>query len=215
MTKTNLTELVFILDRSGSMEGLEKDTIGGFNSMLIKQMAIGGEVNVTTILFDDSYEVLHKRVPIREMKPVTENEYFVRGTTALLDAIGRAIHEIEPTPKMKRSNPDADRVLVVIITDGMENSSIEYNIEKINELVFERRTKRGWEFVFLGANMDAITEAGKMGIGAECSVQFVHDSVGIDLNYEVISKAVSAFRESKWLPKQWKDTIEKDLRMRG
>lgn len=192
--KKSLTELIFILDKSGSMEGLEKDTIGGFNSMLAKQKDVEGECRITTVLFDNDYKLIHDRIDIGALSPMTEKDYYVGGSTALLDAMGRSIHKIINV--QKQSGPDyrANKVLFVIITDGEENSSREYNATMIRKLVERQKKDYGWEFIFLGANIDAIATASHFGIGADRAVDYISDSRGTDLNYKVMSEAVSAFR---------------------
>ncbi len=212
--KTNLTELVFILDRSGSMAGLESDTIGGFNSMLKKQKDEPGEAVVTTVLFDDKYELLHDRIDIKGIKPITEKEYFVRGSTALLDAIGNTISKIANVQKQTSEEHRADKVMFVITTDGMENASREYTFEKIRGMVENQKKMYGWEFIFLGANIDAISTAASFGIGADRAANFVSDSEGTNLNYKVVSEAVSAFRACS-ISDDWKEEIDKDFIRRG
>jgi len=190
------TELVFILDRSGSMGGLEKDTIGGFNSMLEKQKAVDGECLITTVLFDNNYELLHDRIDIRAVRPMTENEYRVGGSTALLDAIGRTIHKIGNAQKNTADEYRAEKVMFVIITDGEENSSREYSYARVKSLVERQKAEYGWEFIFLGANMDAIRAASRFGIGADRAVDYISDSEGTRLNFKVMSTTVARFRES-------------------
>ncbi len=213
--KENLTELVFILDRSGSMSGLETDTIGGFNSMLEKQKNESGEAFVTTVLFDDKYQLLHDRKDIKLINAITEKEYYVRGSTALLDAIGRTINNIGKTLSDTIEEERPDKVLFVIITDGMENSSREFSYEKIKEMVEHQKSKYAWDFMFLGANIDAIMTAGSFGISADMAANFISDSVGTQLNYRVVSEAVSSFRKGKKVDSSWKDEIEKDYKKRG
>lgn len=212
--KTNRTELVFILDRSGSMSGLEADTIGGFNSMLAKQKQEAGEAVVTTVLFDDRYELLHDRIDIRSVAPITDRQYFVRGSTALLDAIGRTIHKIVNVQRHTAPEYRADKVLFVITTDGYENASREYGPEQIKALVEREQKEFGWEFLFLGANIDAIAAAKQFGIGADRAVNFHADSEGTRLNYEVVSEAVSCLRTCAAVPPDWKAPIEQDFRSR-
>jgi len=216
--KTNLTELVFILDRSGSMGGLESDTIGGFNSMLAKQREHDGECRITTVLFDNEYEVLHDRIDIKAVSPITEKEYFVRGNTALLDAVGRTIHNIGNVQKHTSEEYRAEKVLFVITTDGMENASREYTYDKVKAQIERQKSKYGWEFIFLGANIDAVEVADRFGIAGNRAQNFHNDSKGIALNYSILGKAVSAFRsESACAPlaDDWSAEIEADYKRRG
>ena len=194
--KQNLTELVFILDRSGSMQGLEKDTIGGFNAMIEKQKKEPGEAFVSTVLFDDRVEVLHDRVPLREVRPITEQEYYVRGCTALLDAIGGAIHHIGNIHKYARPEDVPARTLFVITTDGMENASRRYTAPQVKADIRRQKERYGWEFLFLGANIDAVETAGHLGIAPDRAVNYHSDSVGTRLNYAAMSQAVSSLRNS-------------------
>ncbi len=212
--KTNRTELVFLLDRSGSMNGLELDTIGGYNAMLEKQKKEPGEAFVTTVLFDDQMEVLHDRIDIRGIAPITEREYYVRGCTALLDAMGHAMKKISNVQKYTAPELRADKVLFVITTDGLENASREYSYEKIRAMVEERKNRFGWEFLFLGANIDAIAAAGKIGIHADRAVNYHADAEGTRLNYQTVSKAISHMREGAPLAANWKADIEADFRTR-
>ena len=212
--KTNRTELVFILDRSGSMSGLEADTIGGFNSMLAKQMKEDGEAVVTTVLFDDRYELLHDRIPLQGVAPITDDQYYVRGSTALLDAIGQTITKIASAQKHTAPDMRADKVLFVITTDGYENASREYSYEKIKSIVEHEREKYGWEFLFLGANIDAIAVAGRFGIGADRAVTYHADREGTALNYDVVSETVSCLRACAAVPPNWKKRIEQDFKGR-
>ena len=216
--KTNLTELVFILDRSGSMGGLESDTIGGFNSMLVKQQAEDGECRITTVLFDNQYEILHDRIDIKAVSPITEHEYFVRGNTALLDAVGKTINKIGSVQKNTAEDYRADKVLFVITTDGMENASREFDYSKIKSMIERQKSKYGWEFIFLGANIDAVDVANRFGIERNRAQNFHNDSEGIALNYEVLSQTVSMFREAPQgakLSAEWSETIEADFKKRG
>ena len=192
--RKNLTELVFILDRSGSMSGLETDTIGGFNSMIAKQKKEKGEAYVSTVLFDDRCEVLHDRVPMDKVPQMTEKEYFVRGCTALLDAVGGAIHHIATVHKYAREEDRPEKTLFVITTDGMENASRNYSYEKVQEMIKKEQEKYGWEFIFIGANIDAIQEAKKFGIREERAVNYVHDEKGTEAVYRSVNKAVCAMR---------------------
>ena len=212
--KKNLTELVFILDRSGSMEGLERDTIGGFNAMIEKQKKTPGEAFVSTILFDDRTEVLHDRVRVGEVQPITDKEYYVRGCTALLDAIGGAIHHIGNIHKYARPEDVPEHTLFVITTDGMENASRRYSAQQVKEMIQRQKEKYGWEFLFLGANIDAVETAGSLGITPDRAVNYHCDSAGTRLNYEVVSDAVAAVRCSAPLDEHWKDAIEEDFRNR-
>ncbi|MBP7278673.1 MAG: VWA domain-containing protein [Sedimentibacter sp.] len=213
--KENLTELVFILDRSGSMSGLETDTIGGFNSMLERQKKESGEAFVTTVLFDDKYEVLHDRYDIKGVNLLTEKEYYVRGSTALLDAIGITINNIGKALSDTKEEDRPGKVLFVIITDGMENSSREFSYEKVKKMVEHQKSKYSWDFIFLGANIDAIKTANSFGISADMATNFVSDSAGTQLNYKIVSEVVSSFRKGKNVDKSWKDEIEKDYKKRG
>ncbi len=215
-TKTNnITELVFILDKSGSMAGLEADTIGGYNSMLEKQQKEPGEAVVTTVLFDNEYELLHDRINIKGIAPITEKEYFVGGTTALLDAIGKTINKIANAQKHTSESLRADKVLFVITTDGMENASREYSYDKMKKMIEMQKEKSDWEFIFLGANIDAIETAEKFGISADRATNYNADSEGTKLNYEAISFAVSEARAGKHITKDWKAKVEEDYKRRG
>ena len=212
--KQNLTELVFILDRSGSMQGLEKDTIGGFNAMIEKQKKEPGEAFVSTVLFDDRVEVLHDRVPLHEVRPITGQEYYVRGCTALLDAIGGAIHHIGNIHKYARPEDVPVRTLFVITTDGMENASRRYTAPQVKECIRRQKERYGWEFLFLGANIDAVETAGHLGIAPDRAVNYHSDSVGTRLNYAAMGRAVSSLRNSPILDPHWKDAVEADFRGR-
>ena len=212
--KKNLTELVFILDRSGSMQGLEVDTIGGFNAMLEKQKKEPGEAFVSTILFNDHTQVLHDRVKIEAIEPITHREYYVRGCTALLDAIGGAIHHIGNIHKYARSEDVPEHTLFVITTDGMENASRRYTSQQVKTMIQRQKEKYGWEFLFLGANIDAVETAGSLGIAPDRAVNYHCDSEGTRLNYEVVSQAVTAVRCCATLDEHWKDDIEEDFRKR-
>lgn len=213
--KKNLTELVFILDRSGSMQGLEADTIGGFNSMLNKQKKEPGEALVSTVLFDDRVEVLHDRVRADRVKPITDREYYVRGCTALLDAVGGAIHHIGNIHKYARPEDVPEHTLFIITTDGMENASHCYSARQVRQMIRRQKKKYGWEFLFLGANIDAVETAGHLGIDADRAVNYHCDSEGTRLNYQVLTQAVSAVRCSAPLDAHWKDAIEEDFRKRS
>ncbi|MCR5250059.1 MAG: VWA domain-containing protein [Lachnospiraceae bacterium] len=194
--RKDLTEVVFILDRSGSMSGLERDTIGGFNSMIEKQRKEKGEALISTVLFDDKNEVLYDRIPVSRVEPMNDKQYFVRGCTALLDAIGGAIDHIAKVHKQEGKEERPAKTLFIITTDGMENASRKYDYKKVKKMVEKRKEKDGWEFLFLGANIDAIAEAGKFGISADRSHNFVCDAAGTSLNYRALSGAISAFRNA-------------------
>jgi len=213
--KKGLTELVFVLDKSGSMSGLESDTIGGYNSMLQKQRLIEGECIVTTMLFDHGYELLHDRIDLRAVSPMTEQEYQVGGSTALLDALGITISKIRSVQKNTAEEYRAEQVMFVIITDGQENSSREYSLEKIKALVERHKSQDGWEFIFLGANIDAIETAGHFGISADRAQSFHADQEGVALNFAVISESVAQFRQEGQISESWKEEIEKDYKKRG
>ena len=205
--RKGLTEVVFILDRSGSMSGLEADTIGGFNSMIAKQKKEEGEAYISTVLFDDTCEVLYDRVPVNKVEPMNDNQYYVRGCTALLDAIGGAIHHIGNVHKYAREEDKPEKTLFIITTDGMENASRQYSYEKVKEMVARQKEKYGWEFLFLGANIDAIDVAGKFGIDSNRALNYVSDHKGTQLNYEVLNKTVSEFRACKSLVKEEIDAM--------
>lgn len=195
--KKGLTEIIFILDRSGSMAGLEGDTIGGFNAMVEKQKKEDGEAYISTVLFDDVSEVLYDRVPIAKIEPMNDRQYYVRGCTALLDAIGGAIHHIGNVHKYAREEDRPEKTIMIITTDGMENSSRKYGYDKVKKMVERQKDKYGWEFLFLGANMDAIEVAGRFGISKERAINYECDGAGTQLNYSVLSKTISAVRKSK------------------
>ncbi len=195
--RKGLTEVVFILDRSGSMSGLEADTIGGFNSMIEKQRKEEGEALISTVLFDDRSEVIYDRVPVSKIEPMNDKQYYVRGCTALLDAIGGAIHHIANVQKYAREEDRPEKTIFIITTDGMENASHTYDYKKVKKMVEKEEKKYGWEFIFLGANIDAIEVAGRFGIKASRAVNYECDSAGTALNYEVLSKTISAVRRSK------------------
>ena len=195
--KKGLTEIVFILDRSGSMGGLEKDTIGGYNSMIAKQKTEEGEAVISTVLFDNETEVLHDRVPLSKVEPITEKEYFVRGSTALLDAVGGAIHHIGNVHKYAREEDVPEKTLFIITTDGMENSSRQYTYDKVKKMVERQKEKYHWEFIFLGANMDAVSVANNFGVDRNHAVTYECDSAGTALNYKIMSKMVSRARKAE------------------
>lgn len=211
--KNNYTELVFILDRSGSMAGLEKDTIGGYNALLEKQKKEKGKARITTVLFDDRYELLHKRIPLKEVLPLTQEEYYVRGSTALLDAVGLTISEMIRVHKSEKPEDKPDKVLFVITTDGYENASREFTKAKVKRLIETQKKKYGWEFLFLGANIDAEAAAEEYGISRENAVTYHADEEGTRLNYAVISDVVTQVRKSSMDP-NWKKKIEEDYKNR-
>ena len=211
----NFTELVFILDRSGSMSGLEADTIGGFNAMIERQKAESGHALVSTVLFDDRSEVIHDRIDIRRVPPMTEKDYYVRGCTALLDAIGGAIHHIGNVHKYAREIDRPARTLFVITTDGMENTSRLYGLDCVRKMIQRQKTRFGWEFLFLGANIDAVQTAGRFGIDASHAANFHSDREGTALNYEVLSETIASVRHNKSIDESWKRRIDEDFRRRG
>jgi len=216
--KTNLTELVFILDRSGSMGGLESDTIGGFNSMLQEQQTEHGECRITTVLFDNRYEVLHDRIDIKAVSAITDREYFVRGQTALLDAVGRTINKIGSVQKNTAEDFRAEKVLFVITTDGMENASREFSYDKIKSMIEHQKSKYAWEFIFLGANIDAVEVANRFGVAHNRAQNFHNDSEGIALNYIVLSNTVASYRVAPCgasLDDAWSAEIQADYKKRG
>ncbi len=214
--RKGLTEIVFILDRSGSMSGLESDTIGGFNSLVKKQRKEDGEAIVSTVLFDDTCDVIHDRVPMDKVEKLTEDVYFVRGCTALLDAVGGAIHHIGNIHKYARDEDRPEKTLFIITTDGMENASRRYTYAKVKKMVERQKDKYGWEFLFLGANMDAIEAAENIGIRADRAVTYQCDEEGTALNYEVMEEAIHHVRCcSAPLSAGWKARIDEDVRRRG
>ena len=212
--RKNLTEIVFILDRSGSMSGLESDTIGGFNSMIEKQKKADGDALISTVLFDNFSEVIHDRVSIQNIKPMTDDDYTVRGCTALLDAIGGAIHHIGNIHKYARAEDVPEHTMFVITTDGIENASCRYDSEKVKKMIERQKEKYGWEFLFLGANIDAVETAKHFGISEDRAVNFHSDSEGTQLNYEVLSEAICSVRCSAPLGADWKKRIDEDFQAR-
>lgn len=218
--KKNLTEIVFVLDRSGSMSGLEKDTIGGFNSMLEKQKQENGEAVISTVLFDNTVEMLHDRLDIREVEKLTENDYYVRGCTALLDALGSSITHIEDVHRRMADTECPEKTIFIITTDGMENASKEYTYAAIKKLVSKKQERDGWEFLFLGANIDAISAGNDIGIKAGRSVNYKCDSMGTAVNFCALSNAVSKFRRCSSKMKEealadWDAEIKADYKKRG
>ena len=212
--KKGLTEVVFILDRSGSMAGLEKDTIGGFNAMLEKQRRGEGQALISTVLFSNESAVIHDRVDAREVPPLTDREYFVCGCTALLDAVGGAIRHIGNVHKYAREEDRPERTLFVITTDGMENASRHYDLRRVRAMIERQKARYGWEFLFLGANIDAVDTAARLGIDADRAANFHCDAQGTQLNYEAVSDAVSAVRCAAPLRADWKERIDSDFQSR-
>ncbi len=212
--KKGLTEMVFILDRSGSMAGLEADTIGGYNSMLEKQKALEGEALVSTVLFDHENMVICDRKPIAEVTKMTEEEYFVRGCTALLDAVGGAIHHIGNVHKYAREEDRPEKTIFVITTDGMENASKTYTYGRVQKMIKRQTEKYGWEFLFLGANIDAAREAARFGIRADCAADYHADSIGTEAVYASVCEAVCQVRRSAPLAADWKQRIDADFKGR-
>ncbi len=210
----NLTELVFILDKSGSMSGLESDTIGGFNSMLQKQQAVEGDCLITTVLFDNDYELLHDRTDIRAIKPITEKEYFIGGSTALLDAMGKTINKIAKAQRHTAEDYRPGKVLFVIITDGEENSSREYTAKNVKALVEQKKTEDSWEFIFMGANIDAVETAQSFGIAKDRAVDYLADSDGTELNYAVVNKVVHSLRSFGSIAPDAFNEINEDVKKR-
>ena len=212
--KNNATELVFILDRSGSMAGLEKDTIGGFNAMLKKQKEVEGECRITTVLFDNQINILHDRLDIQAIGSLTEKDYQVGGSTALLDAIGSTINKIGNVQKHSSHEHRASKVLFVIITDGEENASREFSSERIKKMIEHQMKKYNWEFIFLGANIDAVETSKMYGIRPDRTQNYHADAKGVNLNFDVMSKTVASFRTHAEIDDKWKDQIEKDFKER-
>ena len=213
--KKTLTELVFILDRSGSMAGLEEDTIGGFNAMIGKQKEEDGEAVVSTVLFDNHTDVIHDRLALEAVPQLTRKEYYVRGCTALLDAVGGAIHHIGNVHKYAREEDRPEKTLFVITTDGMENASRRYSYERVKEMITRQKEKYGWEFLFLGANIDAAREAARFGITEDRAANYNADRVGTAVVYEAVSETVRNFRASRPMGEEWKRNIDEDYRRRG
>ncbi|MDG0889169.1 vWA domain-containing protein [Paracholeplasma manati] len=212
--KKDLVELVFILDRSGSMAGLEKETIAGFNRLIQQQKEVQGEALVSTVLFDDRFEVLHNRVSIQKIEHMTSKDYYVRGSTALLDAIGRSILKIRNVHKTLEEENKPEKTLFFITTDGMENASVEFNYERVNEYIQLQKEKYGWEFIFIGANIDAIGTAKKFGIDADRAVNYRADKRGTNLNYKVMNETITELRVNKSIRADWKEDIDTDFKER-
>ena len=214
--RKDLTELVFILDRSGSMHGLERDTIGGFNSMIEQQKAqTGGEVLVSTLLFDNTSEVIHDRIPLEKVSPMTGKDYSTRGCTALMDAVGGAIHHIGNIHKYARPEDVPEHTLFIITTDGMENASRRYSARQVREMVERQQTKYGWEFIFLGANIDAAQAAEDIGIGSDHAVDYLADEEGTEINFRVIGRAVTGVRQEMPMSADWRAEADADYRRRS
>ena len=211
--KKNLTELVFILDRSGSMAGLEQDTIGGFNAMITKQKKEPGEAVVSTVLFDGVSEVIHDRVDLQKLEPMTDRQYYVRGSTALLDAVGGAIGHIKMVHKYIRPEDVPEKTLFVITTDGMENASRRYDYKAVKALIEEQK-KAGWDFIFLGANIDAAAEAAKFGIGADRAADYHADTLGTAVIYEAVGDAIHCARACAPMSDGWKKKVDADYKKR-
>ena len=212
--KRKFTEIVFILDRSGSMAGLEADTIGGFNSLIQKQKKEEGKALVSTVLFDDKTEVLHDRKELDKIEPLTDKDYYVRGCTALLDAVGGAIHHIGNVHKYARAEDRPEKTLFIITTDGMENASRRYSYEKVKQMIERQKKRYGWEFLFLGANIDAVSVAGSFGIAPERAVRYHSDERGTELNYRVLSETIAKVRCGAPMAANWKAEIEADYQNR-
>ena len=213
--KKNLTELVFILDRSGSMSGLEADTIGGFNAMIEKQKQEPGEAFVSTILFDNVSEVLHDRVKLADVPKMTDRDYTVRGCTALIDAIGGAIHHIANIHKYAREEDVPEKTLFVITTDGMENASRRYSSGEVKRMIEKEKSRYGWEFLFIGANIDAVETGARFGIGRDRVANYVSDSYGTGILYDSVNDAVSQVRGCAPLSPKWNQRMENDKKKRG
>ena len=211
--RNDLTELVFILDRSGSMAGLESDTIGGFNGLIDKQKKVDGKAFVTTVLFDNQQKTVHDRIDLTEVAPMTEKEYYVGGSTALLDAVGDTVTHIEKIHKYVRPEDVPAHTMVVITTDGMENSSHRWRAADVKKLV-EKKKEGGWEFLFLGANIDAVSEAARFGIDADRAVRYCNDSEGVRKNFSAVGKAMAHLRREACMPASWKEEIEEDYKSR-
>ena len=213
--KKNLTEIVFILDRSGSMAGLEDDTIGGFNAMIQKQKGEDGEAYVSTVLFDNHTEVIYDRVDIQKVRPMTRRDYYVRGCTALLDAVGKSIHHIGNVHKYAREEDRPEKTIFVITTDGMENASREYTYERVRKMIEHAQEKHGWEFLFLGANIDAAREAARVGITEDRAANYHADRQGTAVIYEAMGEAVCNVRACRPMSADWKRRVDEDYKKRG
>ncbi|MBE6597509.1 MAG: VWA domain-containing protein [Ruminococcaceae bacterium] len=213
--KNNITEIVFILDRSGSMSGFEADTIGGFNSTIEKQKEKDGKVYVSTVLFDNESEVIHDRVEIGEIKPMTREDYQVGGCTALLDAVGGAIHHIGNVHKYARPEDVPEHTIFIITTDGMENASHRYDSRTVKAQIERQREKYGWEFIFLAANIDAVETAENIGIRRERAVNYTQDTEGVNVTYETMSEAIMSVRCGCDLDtSEWRKKLDNDNKRR-
>ena len=212
--KKDLTEMVFILDKSGSMAGLEADTIGGFNGMIARQKKEAGEALVSTVLFSDRSRVIHDRVPLNKVEPLTEQDYFVGGCTALIDAIGGAVRHIGLVHKYAREEDRPEHTIFVITTDGMENASRQYTSDEVKAMIEEKKERFGWEFLFLGANIDAVETAARFGIGRDRAANYRNDPIGQEVQYRSIAKAVCAVRCGAALDEDWKEEVEQDYKAR-
>ena len=215
VNKNGITELVFTLDRSGSMRGLEKDTIGGFNSMIEKQKKQEGECYVSTVLFDNESEVVHDRVKLSEIEPMTEDDYYVRGCTALIDAVGGAIHHIGNIHKYARPEDVPEHTMLIITTDGMENASHRYTSDRVKHMIERQKKKFGWEFLFIGANIDAVETASRYGISSDRAVNYNADSKGTEILYNTVSASICQMRMDAPINADWSDEINKDYEKRG
>ena len=212
--KKDLTEIVFILDRSGSMAGLEADTIGGFNAMIAKQKNQPGEAHISTVLFDNESQVIHDRVSLDKIPMLTDREYYVRGCTALLDAVGGAIHHIGNVHKYAREEDRPEKTIFIITTDGMENASRQYTYEKVKSMIQRQKDRYNWEFLFLGANIDAAREAGRFGIAPDRAANYHADAQGTAVIYESVSENICEFRSSRPISSGWKNKIDADYQKR-
>ena len=206
--KNGITELVFIIDRSGSMAGLESDTIGGFNAMIDQQKKWEGKVYVSTVLFDNHSKVLHDRKDLQEIEPMTDKDYTVGGCTALLDAIGGAIHHIGNIHKYARPEDVPERTMFIITTDGMENASCEYGSERVKKMIKRQEERFGWEFLFVAANIDAVETAERIGIRRERAAHYRHDSKGTEQLYCAMSETVSHYRKNASVADNWAESLD-------
>lgn len=212
--KKNLTELVFILDKSGSMANLEQDTIGGFNAMIEKQKKIGGECLVSCVLFDNTQKVLYDRVPLSEVSPMTDKDYCAGGCTALVDALGLAVKHIGNIHKYAREEDIPEHTIFVITTDGMENASRIYSSEKVKKMVSKKTEKNGWEFLYLAANIDAVETGAAIGIKSGRAANYKCDEMGTGMLYETVCEAVGSMRKSSKISANWADKLEADSKRR-